>query len=187
MLTSNQRGRGHEPVTVLGRMRFAVAVNTSESFTDPSGQLAIVDVKRREVVKRIELAGQPDSVAVSPDRRYVAIVIENERDEDVGDGLIPQAPAGTLQILDLPWLRLRTVPLTGLADFAAGDPEPEYVDINRRNEAVVSLQENNHLVVVDLPKDKPVEVAVTVPQTGELTFACGMDMFKGTIIAQPNG
>src|SRR5262245_36705851 len=39
--------------------------------------------------------------------------------------------------------------------------------------------------VVDLPKDKPVEVAVTVPQTGELTFACGMDMFKGTIIAQP--
>src|SRR5262245_56180960 len=25
--------------------------------------------------------------------------------------------------------------------------------------------------VVDLPKDKPVEVAVTVPQTGELTFA----------------
>ncbi len=41
--------------------------------------------------------------------------------------------------------------------------------------------------VVDLPKDKPVEVAVTVPQTGELTFACGMDMFHGTIIAQPNG
>jgi hypothetical protein len=144
-----------EPTSVATIEGYAlVAVNTSESFTDPSGQLAIVDVKRREIVKRIELAGQPDSVAVSPDRRYVAIVIENERDEDVGDGLIPQAPAGTLQILDLPWLRLRTVPLTGLADFAAGDPEPEYVDINRRNEAVVSLQENNHLVVVDLPKGK---------------------------------
>ena len=27
MLTSNQRGRGHEPVTVLGRIRSAVAVN----------------------------------------------------------------------------------------------------------------------------------------------------------------
>jgi plastocyanin domain-containing protein len=39
--------------------------------------------------------------------------------------------------------------------------------------------------VVDLPMNKPVEVAVTVPDKGELTFACGMDMFKGTIVAQP--
>jgi plastocyanin domain-containing protein len=41
--------------------------------------------------------------------------------------------------------------------------------------------------VVDLPMNQPVEVAVTVPDKGELTFACGMDMFKGTIVAQPNG
>ena len=41
--------------------------------------------------------------------------------------------------------------------------------------------------VVELPMNKPVEVAVTVPDQGELTFACGMDMFKGTIVAQPNG
>lgn len=41
--------------------------------------------------------------------------------------------------------------------------------------------------LVDLPLDKAVEVAVTVPQSGELGFACGMDMFKGTIVAQPNG
>ena len=39
--------------------------------------------------------------------------------------------------------------------------------------------------VVDLPMNKPVEVALTVPQSGELTFACGMDMFKGTVVAQP--
>jgi plastocyanin domain-containing protein len=37
--------------------------------------------------------------------------------------------------------------------------------------------------LVELPKDKPVEVAVTVPKTGEVTFACGMDMFRGTIVA----
>ena len=41
--------------------------------------------------------------------------------------------------------------------------------------------------VVDLPMNKPVEVAVTVPDKGELTFACGMDMFHGTIVATPNG
>ena len=144
-----------EPTSVATIGRWAlVAVNTSESFTSPSGELAIVDTKARRIVTRVELAGQPDSVTVSPDGRFAAIVIENERDEDVQDGLIPQAPAGTLQILDLPWLRLRTVPLTGLADYAPGDPEPEYVDINRRNEAVVSLQENNHLAIVDLAKGR---------------------------------
>jgi len=41
--------------------------------------------------------------------------------------------------------------------------------------------------LVDLPKGKPVEVAVTVPQTGQLGFACGMDMFHGVIVAQPSG
>ena len=40
--------------------------------------------------------------------------------------------------------------------------------------------------LVDLPLNKPVEVAVTVPQTGELGFACGMDMFHGVIVAQPS-
>lgn len=39
--------------------------------------------------------------------------------------------------------------------------------------------------LVDLPKGTPVEVAVTVPATGELGFACGMDMFHGVIVASP--
>ncbi len=36
---------------------------------------------------------------------------------------------------------------------------------------------------IDLPMNTPVEVAVTVPQTGEVGFACGMDMFHGSIVA----
>jgi len=32
MLTSNQRGRGHEPVTVLGSVRSAVAVNMGRVY-----------------------------------------------------------------------------------------------------------------------------------------------------------
>lgn len=124
-------------------------------YDDPSGALLVIDLASRSMVRSIPLAGQPDSLAVSPNGgRYAAIVIENERDEDEHDGLIPQAPAGTLQVLDLAgppdlW-SLRSVDLTGLADVAPSDPEPEYVDINGRNEAVVSLQENNHLVIVDL-------------------------------------
>ena len=38
MLTSNQRGRGHEPVTVLGRIRSAVAVNIEVSSESQRGQ-----------------------------------------------------------------------------------------------------------------------------------------------------
>lgn len=41
--------------------------------------------------------------------------------------------------------------------------------------------------LIDLPMNKPVDVAVTVPQTGEVAFACGMDMFKGVVVAQPAG
>lgn len=132
-----------------------VAVNTSTSFTSPSGELLVINPYTRQIVKRLPLAGQPDSVAVSPDGRYAAIVIENERDEDLNDGLLPQLPAGSLQVLDLKgppwkWNGLRTVDLTGLAATGPTDPEPEFVDINSRNEAVVSLQENNHLAIVDL-------------------------------------
>lgn len=40
--------------------------------------------------------------------------------------------------------------------------------------------------LVDLPKGKAVEVAVTVPATGEVGFACGMDMFHGVVVATPS-
>ena len=36
--------------------------------------------------------------------------------------------------------------------------------------------------LVDLPMNQPVEVSVTVPTTGEVTFACGMDMFHGAVV-----
>ena len=39
--------------------------------------------------------------------------------------------------------------------------------------------------MVDLPMNTPVEVAVTVPDHGEVGFACGMDMFHGVIVADP--
>ena len=36
---------------------------------------------------------------------------------------------------------------------------------------------------VALPMNKPVEVALTVPASGSLTFTCGMKMFEGKIVA----
>jgi YVTN family beta-propeller protein len=199
-----------EPTSVaIARQYALVGVNTStetdvaclEDPTDPEsedsisyidtwdGELWVINTRTRKVVAKIPLGGQPDSVAVSPNGRYAAIAIENERNEDVSGGLIPQGQdtkdetdftpspeqnlpgcddveltasgvprPGKLIIVDLKgnpskWTT-RYVPLTGIADFAPEDPEPEFVDINKRNEAVVTLQENNHNVIVNLRSGK---------------------------------
>ncbi len=147
-------------VTVVGGFAFA-AVNTSESYEKPDGHLAIVDLAAKKVVSKCELGGQPDSIAVSPDRAYLAIVLENERDEDKNDGAIPQLPSGNLSVVPLKngeadCAGLKVVDLTGIADVAPDDAEPEFVDINSANQAVVTLQENNHIAVVDLASGKVV-------------------------------
>ncbi|MDT8405678.1 MAG: esterase-like activity of phytase family protein [Methylococcales bacterium] len=145
-----------EPTSVAVHGAYALAaVNTSASFTNPSGRLEIVDIASRALVAGFDLNGQPDAVSVSPDGRFAAIAIENERNEDLNDGALPQLPAGSLVIVDLngepaQWT-LRNVSLTGLADIAPEDPEPEFVSINAENIAAVSLQENNHIILVDLP------------------------------------
>lgn len=140
-------------VSALGNL-VVTAVNTSESYVKPSGFLALVSPDQMKVINRCELGGQPDSVAVSADKTLVAIAIENERDEDLNDGQIPQLPAGDLVIMSvkdgqLDCNSLKRVELTGLADIAPEDPEPEFVDFNAQGEIVVTLQENNHLVIVD--------------------------------------
>ena len=147
---------GGEPTSVAIHGQYAMAaVNTSSNFVTPSGKLVIVDITNKTIVNSIDLGGQPDSIAISPDQQYAAIIIENERDEDLGDGRPPQAPAGYLTIINLSgepadWTT-RNVSLTGLPGMLyAEDPEPEYVDINNNNLAVVTLQENNHIALVDL-------------------------------------
>lgn len=150
---------GGEPTSVSVVGNFAVvAVNTSANFISPSGKLVVVDISTRKEVASVPLAGQPDSVAVSKDGKYIAIAIENERDESVNGGAIPQLPAGSLVIVDVmgapnTW-KTRTVDLTGIAGVAPSDPEPEYVSINDDNIAVVTLQENNHIALVDLATGK---------------------------------
>jgi plastocyanin domain-containing protein len=36
----------------------------------------------------------------------------------------------------------------------------------------------------DLPLNQPVEVDVTMPASGSVSFTCGMDMYRGSIVAQ---
>jgi sugar lactone lactonase YvrE len=149
-----------EPTSlVITGGKVLVGVVTSKSFTEPSGHVAIIDITGRKQEATCDLGGQPDALALSPDGRFLAVAIENERDEKVNKGAIPQMPAGNLTVFGLKDGALdcasrRVVDLTGIAAIAGTDPEPEYVDINGRNEAVVTLQENNHIAIVDLATGK---------------------------------
>ncbi|WP_048644767.1 esterase-like activity of phytase family protein [Nitratireductor soli] len=139
-------------VGVVGGKAIA-AVNTSESYVKPSGNLVVIDMATKTAEKSCDLSGQPDSVAISADERFLAVAIENERDEDLNDGVIPQMPAGDLKIFTLAdgipdCGSMKTVALTGLAEIAPEDPEPEFVAFNEAGEIVVTLQENNHIAIV---------------------------------------
>jgi hypothetical protein len=145
-----------------------VVVDSSTSFTSPSGRLDVVDLATRTLVRSIDLGGQPDSIAVTHDGARAVIAMENQRDEDVladtgegEEGDLPQAPAGFLQFVDLPgtdpaaW-QARPVELDVAELEAAGldtpqDAEPEYVAINPSDTKVaVTLQENNGVAVLDV-------------------------------------
>ncbi|GAB2819696.1 esterase-like activity of phytase family protein [Actinocorallia aurea] len=198
---------GGQPTSVAVVGAYAlVVIDTSDSFTAPSGRVDVVRIADRKIVRSIDLGGQPDSIAVKG--RYAAIAMENQRDEDVApaggdDGDLPQAPAGFLQILDLKradpasW-GLRTVPFTkadgsALPSFTAAgidtpqDPEPEYVSINGRGKVAVTLQENNGVAIVDLASGKIEKVfsAGKVTVSGVDTEEDGVISPTGTITDVP--
>lgn len=140
-------------VTVIGGKAY-VAVNTSESFVAPSGKLVVVDIATRTIDGSFDLGGQPDSIAHNKDNTILAIAIENERDEEINDGAIPQAPSGFLTIVTLQdgvvtAEGIKKVELTGLSAIAPEDAEAEFVDFNDADEIAVTLQENNYVVIVD--------------------------------------
>jgi hypothetical protein len=140
-------------VTILGQTAL-VAVNTGESKAKPAGKLETIDMASKKVASTCDLGGQPDSIALSKDKSFLAIAIENERDEDVNDGALPQAPAGDLVIVPIKngaadCGALKHVAMTGLSEIAPEDPEPEFVAINDAGQIALTLQENNHIVIID--------------------------------------
>lgn len=159
-----------EPTSVYVTDEYAlVAITTSPSHTEPSGRLDAIRLADRSLVGSIDLGGQPDSIAVTPDGRHAVIAIENERDEghtppDGEEGDLPQLPAGFVQVVDLtgtpdqwsatpvPFTAEDGTALPALAIDGINtpeDPEPEYVTINSVGLAAVSLQENNGIVLID--------------------------------------
>jgi len=153
---------GGEPTSVAIKGDIAlVCINTSSSYVDVSGELLAVDIKTQTILKSWDLGGQPDAIAVSPDKNFAVIAIENERDEDFGDGAPdadPLNPPGYVVVVNMKADSLddwepTIVSLVGELDGSIlypTNPEPEYVDINEHNIAVVTLQENNGIALIYL-------------------------------------
>ncbi|MCL7407423.1 esterase-like activity of phytase family protein [Marivivens donghaensis] len=146
---------GGEPtsVTVVGNTAY-VAVNTSESYTNPSGKLVSVNLSDGSVTGECDLGGQPDSTAHTHAGDMVTVAIENERDEDLGDGRVGQMPAGYMVTVGLSGDALACdslvkIDVSGLSDIAPEDPEPEFVDVNSLGEIAVTMQENNSIVILN--------------------------------------
>ncbi|MGE0008153.1 MAG: esterase-like activity of phytase family protein [Parvibaculaceae bacterium] len=175
---------GEPTSTVVIGDHALVGVVTSTSKAEPSGHLAVVDLAAGKVAARCDLGGQPDSLAASPDGKYLAIAIENERDEEVNEGRIPQLPGGNLTTFavaadgPVDCATKKIIDVSGLAAIAPGDPEPEFVDINGKNEVVLSLQENNHIVIADLATS-----AVTANFTAGTVDLDGIDTVKDGVIS----
>lgn len=174
---------GEPTSVVVAGDKVLVGVVTSDSKVDPSGHVAVVGIADKAVAATCDLGGQPDSLARSADGRFLAVVIENERDEELNDGQIPQLPGGNLTVFPLvdgapDCAGKVVVDLTGLAEIAPEDPEPELVDINAANQAVVSLQENNHVAIVDLATGK-----VTAHFSAGTVDLAGIDTEKDGVIS----
>ncbi len=150
-------------VIVHGEYVLVVVDTTGGDFANPGGRVDVVRLSDRTRVRSIDLQGQPDSIALSKDRGFAAIAMENQRDEEFTpegseEGDLPQPPTGFVQIIDLEgppdsW-SLRRVDFDVEAARAAGldtpeDLEPEYVSINSRGQIAVTLQENNGIAIID--------------------------------------
>ena len=174
-------------VAAVGDFVLVVIDTTGGDFANPSGRVDIVRVSDRTPVHSIDLGGQPDSIAISPDGSFAAIAMENQRDEEATppggeEGDLPQPPTGFLQLIDLAgepttWTA-RRVDFDVEAARSAGldtpeDLEPEYVAINSRGQVALTFQENNGVAIIE-------------GRTGEVTniFSAGSESVEGIDTAE---
>ena len=81
---------GEPTLSPSGDATAIVGVNTSESFTEPSGRLVALDVATR--ARPLLRPRRPARFrGAAPEGSFVSVAIENERDEDANDGALPSS------------------------------------------------------------------------------------------------
>ncbi|XEC94027.1 esterase-like activity of phytase family protein [Paenibacillus tarimensis] len=169
-------------VAITSDGRYAVsAVNTSykEEGEKPSltpGKLVAVDLQTLEVTGDVSIGEGPDSVSIIKlgNTDIAVVAIENEPVVVDSDGSLTDAEEpgqegdisgpGYVQIVTMNWANpgnsiVKTIHFTKEEMsknelLFPDDPQPEFVKINKKGKAAVTLQENNGVAVIDLKKGK---------------------------------
>lgn len=163
---SQPRLQGEVDLSAYGREVTSVAVSegrvavTVEAGTDP-GSLVMLSPAGR-LLQRWQVGAGPDSVAFSPNGRWLVVANEGEPSDDYmvdPEGSVTVvdlrtsvqlAPARTVR-LDLSEEQRAGLRIYGPGASVAQDLEPEYVAFAPDSRSAwVSLQENNGLIEIDL-------------------------------------
>jgi len=154
-------GHGNgEPTSVAITPNGHYAVVTVLDPTDPihnadPGAVVFIDLATRTIAGSVAVGVGPDSVHITPDGTRAVVAIEDEENAD--DNAVVQARPGSVQIVAINEAApsSSTVASVAMAPDVGnlrGDPQPEFVDITADSRtAIVSLQENNAIAVIDLP------------------------------------
>lgn len=144
-----------------------VTVRMGDSFLNANtGRLRVYDISNSAAVKHVKdvvVGIGPDSIALVGEgtRLRAALAIEDEETNTKGDATVPGVRAGRIEVVGLQDLYggvstgVQPLELVAALTAAGGnyptDPQPEFVSVNTTtNKAVVSLQENNAIAIVDL-------------------------------------
>jgi DNA-binding beta-propeller fold protein YncE len=154
-----------QPTSVAFTPDGRLAVVAVKDTTDPvdradPGALVFIETADLGIAGTVTVGVGPDSVAVTPDGTRVIVAIEDE--EDTEDLVAqPQARPGSVQVVAINAAEpsrssVQTITLALDVGNNQPDPQPEYVSVSRDGAtAVVSLQENNAVAVLDLAAAPP--------------------------------
>lgn len=141
-------------VTPNGRYAVAAVLDASAPSAANPGALVFIDVQSPAagIVGRINIGIGPDSLKITPDGLRAVVAIEDEATSG--------ARPGSIEIVRIDYdspsaSSVVALPVVLTVGNNQADPQPEFVDISKDGTfAIVSLQENNLVAVVDLVSEQ---------------------------------
>lgn len=136
-------------ITPNGKYAIVAVIDTEDPLADYPGALVFIDVATRTIAGKIDIGVGPDAVRVTPDGSKVLVAIEDE-------GATASPRPGSLQVVSIDYENpaastLTTIPMTPDVGEHRADAQPEFIDVSADGTtAIVSLQENNAIAVIDL-------------------------------------
>ncbi len=171
-LSSINSGSNGEPTSVdftpNGQYAVAAVLDTTDGLDENPGNLVFISTSDFSVWGSVELGIGPDSVKVTPNGAKAVVAIEDEEEYSENPDPGDYRP-GAVQVVTINYSSpsSSTVATLQFSNGTTGialpedtnneyDAQPEYVDITSdSNTAIVSLQENNLVAVVNIAGASP--------------------------------